>query len=225
MSKLKHEAMFDRMKVKVDAAKLAKERLTEQDMAYDKCQFKVISGKLTISDPCYTKDTWCAGEIVAENGWWFPTVQIVSMGCWGDRVVELCAKSELYFKKFGADYEDDYVPPVWNDTGIDVGVDSGQCGIFDSQHYRDDSMVEGVYRLTKSDIGDRDGEGESWYGLCCDRTLSFYKWGIVPYGCVSSSGCGDGSYTAFAVKDYDGNAIAIKIIYIPIEVKELNGEE
>jgi len=186
------------------------------DLSYDKCQFEVVSGKVMISDPCYKPETWCQGSVEAANGQWFPGTQIVNLGGWGHRVVELHAHHEDFCRDSFKREMGELPPAEWEHLPIDVGVDSGQCGIFDFSHYRDDKVVEGAYRLTKSSIGADD----EWYGLCCDRTLSFYKWGIIPYGVVSSSGCGDGSYDAYAVKNAAGDAIAIKIVFIRVEVLE-----
>jgi len=192
------------------------------DLSYDKCSFEVVSGEVMISDPCYSVPTWCQGTVKARNGIWSPDAQIVSIDGWGTRVVELVACHEDYFEIDQAHFMDEGPAPVWKLLSINVGVDSGQCGIFDLSHYRDDAAAKDAYRLTKTSIGQgRDGKGEDWYGLCCDRTLSFYKWGTIPYGVVSSSGVGDGSYDAYAVMDGD-EAIAIKIVYIPIEIKELD---
>ena len=190
------------------------------NLSYEKCSFEVVSGEIMISDPCYSVPTWCHGTVKARNGEWSPDVQIVDVGGWGHRVVELRACHEDYYEIDQKHFMDEGPAPKWEKLDIDVGVDSGQCGIFDLSHYRDDLVVADAYRITKSSIGADD----EWYGLCCDRTLSFYKWGLIPYGVVSSSGCGDGSYDALAVM-HAGEAIAIKIIYIPIGVKELNGEE
>jgi hypothetical protein len=195
------------------------------DLSYDKCEFEVVSGELVISDPCYSEETWCQGVVKAKNGKWYPNAETVNMEGWGNRVVTLVAGHEEFWSYMSDDYKEDFIPPVWEKLPFSVGVDSGQAGIFDFSHYRDDSVVKEAYRLTKTHIGqDREGSGGDWYGMCCDRTLSFYKWGLIPYGVVSSSGLGDGMYSAFAVKNDEGEVIAVKIIFIPVEVKEIAEE-
>ena len=81
------------------------------------------------------------------------------------------------------------------------GVDSGQFGYFDHDEYRNDNIVQGVERVTPDDVICDD---EPWYSICCDRTLSKDKWGEIPFGIVSSSGYGDGSYPTYGIKDVDG---------------------
>lgn len=33
-------------------------------------QFEITSGKMIVTDPCYSKGTWCAGVLDAKNGIW-----------------------------------------------------------------------------------------------------------------------------------------------------------
>lgn len=198
------------------------EGVVGMDFSYDKCQFEVVSGELMISDPCYTKGTWCQGSVEAKNGQWFPGAQVVNIDGWGHRVVELHAHHEDFCRDSFERDMGELPQAEWERLPADIGVDSGQCGIFDMKHFRDDKVAEEAPRLTKTDIGRGDGEeGGEWYNLCCDRTLSFYSWGLIPYGVVSSSGVGDGSYDAFVSRNAAGEVIAVKIVYIPIEVKEL----
>ena len=195
------------------------------DLSYEKCSFEVVSGELMISDPCYSEGTWCQGTVKARNGKWSPNVSVVDVDGWGHRVVELTACHEDFLQEESDRYLNDGKPAKWEVLRIEVGVDSGQAGIFDRKYFRDDKVAKDAYRLTEKDIcgGDKEKGGE-WYSLCCDRTLSFYSWGIIPYGVVSSSGYGDGGYVAEAVMR-DGEAIAVKITFIPIEVRELEEVE
>jgi hypothetical protein len=96
-------------------------------------------------------------------------------------------------------------------TTIDVGVDSGQAGIFDKSSFKNDSLIEKdpefhhAYR--------RDKPGGRWYAACCDITLSEEEAGVLLGGVVSTSGYGDGGYDCFVVKSGD-EVVAVKIVFI-----------
>jgi len=103
----------------------------------------------------------------------------------------------------------------WERYSTQIGVDSGQCGIFSSDSYRNDSIVERI-GLGDGDIsffgttpwkemaesrGKEDGEG--WYVNMCSRTLGNQSYGVYDEGIVSSSGIGDGCYELFVAKKGD----------------------
>jgi len=156
-------------------------------------KFKIESGKMILTDPCYEKGTWCTKTIPARNGEW--TVEVTMCG---DRVAELIARHELYLD----------VMAGGENIDIEVlGVDSGQMGFFD----------ESKYPKTKNDIGEYDEKG-SFYGKCCDTTLSKKNYGAVDnMGCVSSTGYGDGSYGGFAETDENGDALYVEIHFIDVD--------
>jgi hypothetical protein len=82
-----------------------------------------------------------------------------------------------------------------------IGVDSGQCGIFD----------DAVYPVDKKSQGEYDDEN-SFYGECCKLTLSKARGGILKAhnGVVSESGGGDGSYFLL-YQDHEGERIALMV--------------
>lgn len=91
--------------------------------------FTSNSGRLHISDPCYDKDTWCAGTVQnCVKGVWEAFVEKREVPDWGNRV------SRLIVRAVGVEAEEG------NDDllNIDVGVDSGQAGIFDAELYKTD---------------------------------------------------------------------------------------
>ena len=92
---------------------------------------------LRISDPCYDKKVWCAGTLKnCEVGKWNSFLIYSDEGSWGNRVAENVAffgdfvSTELA-EKFLAEGN-------WKNSNISVGVDSGQCGVFDDSKYPDD---------------------------------------------------------------------------------------
>jgi len=94
--------------------------------------FKVTSGKINLTDPCYDEDTTCgAYQVPAVNGTWCVSV----------------AQKDGRVSGFSAHVEESY----WNYESpmtADFGVDSGQFGIFDCEIYdgKADYDSPGFYR-------------------------------------------------------------------------------
>jgi len=167
--------------------------------------FECVSGKLTVSDPCYDTDVWCRGEL--DNtmlGTWDAEAGIVDAGEWGTRVALLTAQHESYDE----DAEGDLTEHI---AEFEVGVDSGQAGIFDAKYYRDDSVFGSDKPMFEVGITE---PGGVWYGFCCDVTLSNELAGIIPYGVVSSSGYGDGRYWCVYYTDTDDFVVKVTIQFI-----------
>lgn len=166
-------------------------------------KFEVTSGKMVLSDPCYKIPTWCQGVVDrVKNGTWVTEVNKTDQGSWGERVSYLVAFNEQALKENPA-LEETLVNGWGKQLPFNFGVDSGQFGFFDNEHYRNDKSATD---LTKYDFGDTyDQEsGDSWYRAVANLTLADEQWGVLPFGVVSSSGFGDGSYSVFAVvNEYD----------------------
>lgn len=95
--------------------------------------FEVVSTILRISDPCYDKKTWCAGVVHhVLPGTWKAQVLKKTEDNWGHRCRKLCAVHESFDKS----------KITVKKLKIDVGVDSGCCGIFDDQFYNVDFETE-----------------------------------------------------------------------------------
>jgi hypothetical protein len=171
--------------------------------------FEVVSGKLRVTDPCYDKqEVYSAVVDNVRNGKWNADVRIINMRAWGKRCAELLVWHTGYTKDdvFGKDSEMKKI-----EIDEQIGVDSGQAGVFDAKFYKDDKSVEGVERT-----GNHKPicEDEPFYSMCCDRTLSEQGWGTLPYGAVSSSGTGDGGYTAYKTVNSKGEVVGIKIVFL-----------
>jgi len=95
---------------------------------------------------------------------------------WGDRIARVVVEHVEHAGAAG-----------YQKLDFEVGVDSGQAGVFDLSHYWNDSVAPEV------------APEEVWYSMCCAVTLSECSAGVVPFGAVSSSGYGDGGYDGFAV--------------------------
>lgn len=111
----------------------------------------LLNNKVRVSDPCYGPDTWCAGTL--ENvlkGRYNCYSQSVNAGNWGIRIASIEVRHENY---------DDVDPTEIQD--IDVGVDSGQAGIYDLDYF----------------VQNRDDKGgvDDWYASVCNKTFIYVE--------------------------------------------------
>ena len=152
-----------------------------------------LSGKVVISDPCYDRNKWyVVKDIAVKPGKYAICVTQIDMEEYGVVIAAIMAVHTDYFKSLKAE---------WNPYDCVIGVDSGQCGIFDDT----------IYPAYEKSGGEYDDEN-SFYGECCKLTLSDAKSGILRTrgGAVSSSGHGDGSYELFC-QYHDGERIALMV--------------
>jgi hypothetical protein len=175
--------------------------------------FNVTSGKMVCSDPCYDLGTWCQGVIDnVKNGKWEADIANSNEGDWGHRISHLwvfnveAVINNPSIKREIETFKGHTLP-------FSFGVDSGQFGFFDHANYRND---ESAKELKKYEFGDDfdNKEGDTWYRACADLTLGKDSWGVIPFGAVSSSGFGDGSYEVRGIKDSNGEYVAFCVEYI-----------
>lgn len=130
-----------------------------------------LGKKVVVSDPCYDLGTWCLAII--ENvkvGEYLVNVTKMDTKGWGNRVSSIkVVHAENIFSKHN-----------WEKTEHEIGVDSGQAGIFDFPTFRKNN--------------------EGWYDSMCDLTDGEPGWGTYNKGVVSRSGFGDGSYDLYISK-------------------------
>lgn len=155
-----------------------------------------LGSKVLVSDPCYEYPTWCTGTVENVK----PGNYNTSVIYWKDtdrffngRVAELLAVHESY------DVED----LDWEITKADIGVDSGQCGIFDFEQVKD-IIGHGEW-----------DEKDKFYAQACACTEDGAKQyqEMNNYGVVSRSGIGDGSYDLYVAYHKD-EVIAIKVVFL-----------
>lgn len=171
--------------------------------------FEVISSKVVISDPCYDKisdPSTGSGFVLnlsldALNGTWVATSEIHE-----GRVYNFMTHHK----------ETDLSTLEWIEAGM-ACVDSGQAGVFDASHYRDDQVVGNTSISTYIHI---DEPGDRWYAMCCEHNNE-----TLPYGYVSHSGWGDGCYPVFVKKTTEGQVVAVMIIFIDEDDDESTSEE
>jgi len=165
-------------------------------------KFKIESGKIHITDPCYDTDTWCG----IYN-------QTAKKGTWIGKIVS----KEYEVDELIVHHKDHPPTNDWRLLPGEVGVDSGQAGVFDANIYPK---------------GGNNGEADdntTFYGKCCRETCNGFdkehqakkkemglaeSHGVVDgQGFVSHTAWGDGSYNAYA--QYSGGVVvAVKIDYV-----------
>lgn len=174
-----HPSIYSNDKVKIDMDYL---------YDYDEKGTITLSSKVRVSDPCYDMDTWCAGTL--------EDVLPGTFKCFYQRTGEGRVAS---IKVVHQDYDPvEYEPNEISD--IDVGVDSGMCGIYDNDYFSNHC------------------NDEDWYDSICDirDAESFDKTAFV-----SSSGYGDGSYVCkVARRKSDGCIVSIGITFISFDEDE-----
>ena len=153
-----------------------------------------LGHKAIVTDPCYSLDTWCT--YIVNNvlpGEYKTSVKLVDGGSWGKRVGELSAIHSEYTN----------TPLQWGFVSDNIGVDSGQCGIYDFN-----------YRLAKGN----NVHDSLFYKKACKCTDGEDHFGEQEdSGVTSCSGYGDGSYDLYLTKNGDDDVVGIKIVFIEDE--------
>jgi len=175
-----------------------------------------LGGEVIVSDPCYEVPTWCQEVITnVRPGMYDTEVDYRESDGWGDRIHSLTVLHERIKS------------PNWEHYSNNIGVDSGQAGVFCMTSYRNDEMSQDLPWLTeKGDpfgdhpVSPQEEPGSEWYVKMCDRTLSTDQgWGVYDTGVVSSSGYGDGQYD-LEVCQMDGLIHGFRIIFIDDSYEE-----
>lgn len=158
--------------------------------------FEVVSGNLVVSDPCYEEDLDILKK--AKKGTWEAiVVKKIEFGLY--RVVSGIVAKHV-------DASDPIMLEETKPARFGVHVDSGQAGIFDAAHYQDDSVIES--------FDPRFSFENPWYNKCCELTCSLHAAGILPYGAVSSSGNGDGTYQCRYRRNESGEIDYVRIEFL-----------
>ena len=113
-----------------------------------------LGEKVMVSDPCYGLGTWCQG--VLKNvlpGQYDCNVEYSDEGSWGTRVSAIEVTHVNYKASFLLLQMEDF----------EVGVDSGQAGIFDYEYYAKYHM----------DATERPHVNDDWYDMVCDLTSGY----------------------------------------------------
>jgi hypothetical protein len=168
-----------------------------------------LGSEVRVSDPCYGDDVWCKTRLTSVlPGEYHVDVQKSDEGDWGNRVSSLTVTHKDYVGK----------QLRYQEHG-DIGVDSGQAGIFCESSYRNDDVAETIKNGNGIRI-DSIEDGDKWYEKMCRFTLSGEGFGAYESGVVTSSGFGDGSYPLAVARDEDKNIVSMVITYIGEEDEE-----
>ena len=168
-----------------------------------------LGKEVMVSDPGYTEPTWCQIKLTdVKPGSYDAYHKTHDAGEWGIRSSML-----LVIHK---DHTEDEL--TWEQEDGEVGVDSGQAGIFSYETYRKDGLemevptvgydgrsfewLESVYK----DMSD----GDDWYLKMTKKTLTTEGWGSYDQGIVSRSGFGDGGYNLYTAR-IDGEVVAMAV--------------
>ncbi len=164
--------------------------------------FAVDSGLLTVGDPGYINAClrFHVPLVGAKTGTWRATVLRAHVPGRGERCAALIAHH--------ASYPCSLDNPIWRPVGS-LDVEYAIAGIFDSAHY-----YEGV--VDASVIDEARVDENPWYAACARRAHGRGAYddrgaGVLPFGCVSSTGFGDGGYTCYAFRAADGEVVGVCI--------------
>ncbi len=160
--------------------------------------FKITSGRMLVTDPCYKLGTWCQGILESvRNGTWHAYVERKFLPQWDLRNWKI----RVVHSQFPTS-----VPHIKME--IDVGVDSGKAGFFDWASYPEgdtdnnkafDGFYEDICKLTLGDYGRNPDD--------------FPQAGVCKFGAVSSSGLGDGSYVCYTAVEHN-EIVAAEIVFL-----------
>lgn len=172
--------------------------------------FEMTSQTMRVSDPCYDRDVWCCGTFgKCKTGTWEAGVLKTDMGDWGVR----CAVLAVRHKETGPDYSVIRQRKVYQMK--DGGLERRSMWVLTL--VRQASMTRRSIRTTRSSrVCPSLSMTTETFGTthACDITLSERSAGVMPYGVVSSSGFGDGSYVCYTHKGSDGEIDFAFVIFI-----------
>lgn len=213
--------------------------------------FVVASGALRVTDPCYSLDAWCSGQLDnVLNGIWKAHV-----GYHKDeldaQMAERYLKSEEerineFAKKFGEEHvtwEREHLAKKRAEFAAHPGrvaylhiVNIGAERHFDHMaeldstwensniHVGVDSGQAGFFDLEMfQTVCKEEAVKDKFYDEICDLTLADAQWGVHPTGVVSSSGYGDGSYDCL-VRRVDGQVVEAMLVFLWEEEHEYEEE-
>lgn len=182
-----------------------------------------LGKEVMVSDPCYTEPTWCQIKLDdVKPGKYHAYHKTYDAGDWGVRSSMLLVIHQ--------DHNDDE-DLIWDQEDGEVGVDSGQAGIFSYETYRKDGLemevptvgYDGRSFEWLDTLSRADEVGGDWYTKMCKKTLTTEGWGTYDQGIVSRSGFGDGSYTLYTAR-IDGEVVAMAVDFAVEEEPSIDFE-
>lgn len=149
-----------------------------------------LHGTCFITDPCYSTDAWCQEYLnKIAIGTYNCFYSVGEIKGWGPRVSAIkillngLENSESSLKRRVLSYN--------------IGVDSGQAGIFEGHYYE-------VNQPQKE-----------WYEKVCRITLDKPCVGIIDNkGIVAESGIGDGLYTLYGYFNKERDLVGLLLVFL-----------
>ncbi len=169
-------------------------------------EFEVISGSIDVSDPCYEKSHRCRHVIDnARRGRW--------------RAWSVFLGDELFQLEVSHESDESGADDIFVLASNVIGVDSGMAGFFDSAHFRDDGVAPRHRTFPGFDPCYDGSPGDRWYNHCWWTVAAKERaepWrrgaGVTPYGAVSATAFGDGTYEVH-VRHVDGLTVAAVLTF------------
>lgn len=181
-----------------------------------------LGKEVMVSDPCYTEPTWCQIKLDdVKPGNYNAYHKEHDCGEWGVRSSMLLVIHQ--------DHTEDELE--WDQEDGEVGVDSGQAGIFSYETYRKDGLemevptvgYDGRSFEWLDTLSRADEVGGDWYTKMCKKTLTTDGWGTYDQGIVSRSGFGDGGYSLYTAR-IDGEVVAMAVDFAVEETPAIDFE-
>lgn len=181
-----------------------------------------LGKEVMVSDPCYTEPTWCQIKLDdVKPGNYNAYHKEHDCGEWGVRSSMLLVIHQ--------DHTEDELE--WDQEDGEVGVDSGQAGIFSYETYRKDGLemevptvgYDGRSFEWLDSLSRADEVGGDWYTKMCKKTLTTDGWGTYDQGIVSRSGFGDGGYSLYTAR-IDGEVVAMAVDFAVEETPAIDFE-
>lgn len=183
--------------------------------------FEQTSNQMIVSDPCYERGLKYTATADVQPGTWHAFVVRRDCGGFGIRNAVLFVVHE--------DSMDEQKDPYTYNCLLhnDIGVDSGQAGMYDAEFYRNDRVITNLHKYWRGNDLEILCEDEPWYSANCGITLQQPRAGVVPHGCVSSSGFGDGGYCLYGEKNDEGEYTHLSIVFLWVvdEPEEADDED
>ena len=192
-----------------------------------------LKDSVYVSDPCYKIETWW--QALVENlkpGRYIGYIKKADFGPGGFGGIRV---TDIWITHI--DYPHLYPVKILDET-IDIGVDSGQAGIYDKEYYEKyhiPELNENWYNKQFELIYYYDTNGNDFMGPypVKNKKTNKLEWvypdpkqerrlGIVMdgKGIVCISGFGDGSYDLYARKNKEGQIIGLRINFIDLRYEE-----
>lgn len=180
--------------------------------------FELSQPKMLVSDPCYDKGDYGATEVNGcKTGEWLSSLNVNRYEWDIDGTIQKDERVAAIFVRHESIKSDSVFNGIvfkngiiqytaeWNLLSENIGVDSGQAGIFDASKYGDNDLFDAEGRC---------GFGDKWYSNCCDLTLEGHGGIVANMGVCAASGFGDGAYILWGHKAKDGRYDAMVLFFL-----------